>query len=58
MASHTPTISREELRAKLDRGDDFTLVETLPKRRQNKSAEIVVYCASYRPNLTVSPADR
>lgn len=30
MATETPTISREDLKAKLDRGDDFILVETLP----------------------------
>ena len=65
------TISREELKAKIDRKDDFILVETLapqayhlvhlpgainlppnrveelaPRRLPNKSAEIVVYCAS------------
>jgi rhodanese-related sulfurtransferase len=65
------TISREELKAKIDRKDNFTLVETLgpqayhmvhlpgainlppnrveelaPQRLPNKSAEIVVYCAS------------
>lgn len=65
------TISREELKAKIDRKDDFTLVETLapqayylvhlpgainlppnrveelaPQRLPDKSAEIVVYCAS------------
>jgi rhodanese-related sulfurtransferase len=66
-----PMISRDELKARLDRGDDFTLVETLPppayhdghisgainlppvqvrelapKRLPDKTAEIVVYCAS------------
>ena len=65
------TISREELKQKLDRGDDFVLVETLgednyrhshlphainippdrvaelaPSMIPDKSAEIVVYCAS------------
>ena len=30
MASDIPAVSREELKAKLERGDDFTLVETLP----------------------------
>ena len=65
------TISREELKSKLDRRDDFVLVETLdtarfeqahlpgainlppdrvrelaPKLLPDKSAEIVVYCAS------------
>jgi rhodanese-related sulfurtransferase len=30
MATETPRISREDLKAKLDRGDHFTLVETLP----------------------------
>lgn len=71
--THTaiPTISREDLKAKLDRGDDFVLVEALPppsyrdkhlpkainlppiqvrelapKRLPDRSAEIVVYCAS------------
>ena len=66
-----PIISRDELKARLDRGDDFTLVEALPppayhdghipgainlppvqvrelapKRLPDKTAEIVVYCAS------------
>ena len=66
-----PMISRDELKARLDRGDDFTLVEALPppayhdghiagainlppvqvrelapKRLPDKTAEIVVYCAS------------
>ncbi len=27
------TISREDLKAKLDRGDDFVLVETLPEEQ-------------------------
>ena len=27
----TATISRDELKARMDRGDDFTLVETLPE---------------------------
>jgi len=65
------TISREELKKKLDRGDDFVLVETLaeenyrhshipnainippdaiaelaPTMLPDRSAEIVVYCAS------------
>ena len=65
------TISRDELKAKIDRGDDFVLVETLPATAYHhahlpgainlpsesvtshasqvlpeKSAEIVVYCAS------------
>jgi rhodanese-related sulfurtransferase len=65
------TISRGELKEKLDRGDDFILVETLgeenyrhshlpnainippdriaelaPTMLPDKSAEIVVYCAS------------
>jgi rhodanese-related sulfurtransferase len=30
MRGDTPTISREELEARLDHGDDFILVETLP----------------------------
>lgn len=29
---NVPTISREELQAKINRGDTFTLVETLPKQ--------------------------
>ena len=66
-----PLISREELKAKLDRGDDCVLVEALPpphyreghlprainlpsiqvtelapKRLPDRTAEIVVYCAS------------
>jgi rhodanese-related sulfurtransferase len=66
-----PLISREDLKAKLDRGDDFVLVEALPppryreghlprainlpatqvmelapKRLSDRTAEIVVYCAS------------
>lgn len=65
------TISREELKVKIDRKDDFRLVETLaphayhmahlpgainlppnrvaelaPQVLPDKSAEIVVYCAS------------
>ncbi len=65
------TISRDELKQKLDRGDDFVLVETLAEEKfrhthlptainippdrvaelaasllPDKSAEIVVYCAS------------
>ncbi len=65
------TISRDELKEKIDRGDKFLLVETLPaaayhhahlpgainlppdqvtelapKLLPDKSAEIVVYCAS------------
>ena len=65
------TISRDELKGKMDRGEEFTLVETLPEvayqhihlpgainippDRVNqlapqllpdKSAEIIVYCAS------------
>ena len=65
------TISRDELKQKIDRKDDFLLVETLakvaydhahlpgainlppdqvkvlaPKLLPDKSAEIVVYCAS------------
>jgi rhodanese-related sulfurtransferase len=65
------TISRDELKRKLDRGDDFRLVETLGEEKYrhshlpgavnlppdriaelapdvlpDKSAEIVVYCAS------------
>jgi rhodanese-related sulfurtransferase len=65
------TISREDLQAKIDGGDNFTLVETLaevayhhahlpgainlppdkvrelaPQLLPDKSAEIIVYCAS------------
>jgi rhodanese-related sulfurtransferase len=65
------TISRDDLKGKIDRGEDFTLVETLaqvayqhahlpgainlppnrvaelaPQLLPDKSAEIVVYCAS------------
>jgi rhodanese-related sulfurtransferase len=29
----TATISREDLKARLDRGDDFVLVETLPEEQ-------------------------
>ena len=28
-----PTLSREDLKAKLDRGDNFVLVETLPEEQ-------------------------
>lgn len=67
----TATISRSELQEKIDRGDKFLLVETLPaqafhhahlpgainlppdqvaklapKLLPDRSAEIVVYCAS------------
>jgi rhodanese-related sulfurtransferase len=31
-----PTISRDELKQKLDRGDDFVLVETLPEFMYNQ----------------------
>lgn len=65
------TITRDELKAKFDRGDGFTLVETLPAQTYHhahlpgainlppdqvaelaptllpqKTAEIIVYCAS------------
>jgi rhodanese-related sulfurtransferase len=65
------TITRDDLKGKIDRGEDFTLVETLPtvayhhahlpgainippgrvgelasQLLPDKSAEIVVYCAS------------
>ena len=71
MSPALATISRDELKEKIDRGDSFYLVETLPAQtyhhahlpgalnlppeqvRQlaptllpDKSAEIVVYCAS------------
>ncbi len=43
------TISREELRQKIDNKDDFVLVETLPEATPellpDKNADIVVYCA-------------
>ena len=67
----TKTITRDELKQKIDRKDDFVLLETLPatayhhahlpgainlppdrvtsdamKVIPNKSADIVVYCAS------------
>ena len=38
------TITRNELKTKIDRDADFKLVEALPAL-PNKSAEIVVYCA-------------
>ena len=31
-----PTISRDELKQKIDRGDDITLVETLPEFMYNQ----------------------
>ena len=31
-----PTISRDELKQKIDRGDDFLLVETLPEFMYNQ----------------------
>ena len=65
------TISRDELKGKIDRGEDFILIETLPavafehahlpgainlppgqvdelapQLLPDKSAEIIVYCAS------------
>ncbi len=71
MQPNVATISREELKQKIDRGDKFHLVETLtaqtyhhvhlpgalnlppdqvlqlaPTLLPDKSAEIVVYCAS------------
>jgi rhodanese-related sulfurtransferase len=33
----TPTISRDELKASMDRGDHFTLVETLPEMYYRKA---------------------
>lgn len=33
MSGNVPLISLEELRAKLDRGDDFVLIEALPPPR-------------------------
>ena len=71
MIDLVPVISKEELKAKIDRNDNFMLVEALapqayhlvhlpgainlppnrvaelaPERLPDKSAEIVVYCAS------------
>ena len=71
METPVKTINRDELRAKLDRHEDFTLLETLAKAAYDhvhiataknlppdqvralaptlvpdKSAEIIVYCAS------------
>ena len=71
MSAALSTISRDELRSKIERGDKFLLVETLPPETYHhvhlpgainmppdqvdklaasllpdKSAEIVVYCAS------------
>jgi rhodanese-related sulfurtransferase len=71
MITMIETVSREELKGKMDRGEAFTLVETLPsvayqhehlpgainlppdRARElasrllpDKSAEIIVYCAS------------
>jgi len=71
MSTALSTISRDELRSKIERGDKFLLVETLPPETYyhvhlpgainmppdqvdklassllpDKSAEIVVYCAS------------
>jgi rhodanese-related sulfurtransferase len=43
------TISREELKAKLDRGDDFALVEALPE---------AYYRRSHLPGALHMPADR
>ena len=31
-----PTVSRDELKQKIDRGDDFVLVETLPEFMYNQ----------------------
>lgn len=42
-------ISREELKAKIDRGDDFTLVETLAEER---------YRAAHLPGARNLPPDR
>jgi rhodanese-related sulfurtransferase len=71
MITMIETVSREELKGKIDRGEAFTLVETLPsvayqhehlpgainlppdrvrelasRLLPDKSAEIIVYCAS------------
>ena len=43
------TITREELRAKLGRGDDFTLVETLPRE---------TYEHAHLPNAINLPPDK
>ena len=43
------TISREGLKAKLDRGDDFSLVETLPEKQ---------YRHTHLPSAINLPPDR
>ncbi|HEY7530932.1 MAG TPA: rhodanese-like domain-containing protein [Gemmatimonadota bacterium] len=43
------TISRDELRAKIGRGDDFALVETLPRH---------VYDHAHLPGAVNLPPDR
>jgi rhodanese-related sulfurtransferase len=43
------TVSREELKAKIDRGDTFTLVETLPE---------VAYKHEHLPGAINLPPDR
>ena len=43
------TISRDELKDKLDRGDDFALVETLPEES---------YRRSHLPGAVLMPYDR
>lgn len=43
------TISREDLRAKLNRGDDFVLVETLPEKQ---------YRHAHLPRAMNLPPDR
>jgi rhodanese-related sulfurtransferase len=43
------TISREDLKAKMDRGDDFVLVETLPEEQ---------YRHAHLPGALSLPPDR
>ncbi len=45
----TATISREELKAKIDRGDNFTLVEALPEAK---------YQSGHLPGAINVPYDR
>jgi hypothetical protein len=41
------TITREELKAKMDRGDDFILLEVLSELLPDKDAEVVAYCSNF-----------
>ena len=49
MSDDIPTISREELKAKLDRRDDFVLVEALAEEH---------YRRGHLPGAVSIPADR